>query len=433
LLEESENKFRSFIEQSTEGIALIDESGRFVDWNKGMESIFRIDKSDIVNTFAWEFDYRFLPEKRKTPELFEELKKSIIDYLTNLDKTKVLKAEGVFTTLELKQKILSITIFPVITPNRKYVGRLVRDITAIKRAQEEIRIQSEELQEINSNLELQKTELEKTLQELRKTQAQLIQSEKMASLGVLTAGVAHEINNPINYINSALEGLQITLSDFLQIFYKYEEIDLQNVEIMLSEIATLKQNLEFPILKDGIRVLVENMQTGISRITEIVRSLRTFSRIDENDLRLSNIHEIIDTTLVMLHNQYKGRIEIVKNYGDISSVFCYPGKLNQVFMNLFSNAIQAIEAKGEIEIFTTLCANNDMLQIRIKDSGTGIPPEIKGKIFEPFFTTKEAGKGIGLGLSITYGIIKQHNGFIEVKSEVGQGTEFSINIPINLR
>ncbi len=432
-VEESENKFRSFLEQSTEGITLIDESGRIVDWNKGMESIYRINREEIINTFVWEFDYRFMPEKRKSPQIFEELKSSILDYLSNINQNNVMTVEGTYMTMELKQKILNVTIFPVITPKRKYVGRIVRDITGIRRAQEEIRKQSEELHAINENLEQQKSKLEYTLDELKKAQAQLIQSEKLASLGVLTAGVAHEINNPINYINSALEGIKITLSDLMVIFDKYQEINVENVNEKLSQATDLKNHLNFPLLHNGINILLNNMQTGIQRITEIVRSLRTFARVDENELKEANIHELIDITLIMLHNQYKNRIEIIKNYGDVNEINCYPGKLSQVFMNILSNAIQAISSIGLITIKTLEDKQNSQVMISIKDTGKGISDEIKEKIFEPFFTTKEAGKGTGLGLSITYGIIQQHLGHIDVKSIPEKGTEFIIKIPTNLK
>ena len=433
MLEVSENKFRSFLEQSTEGIALIDEQGLIVDWNKGMESIFRISREDIINTHVWEFDYRFLPERRKTAEQFEQLRNSIFEYFSNLNQSKVMTVEGIYQTMELKQKYLNVTIFPVITPNRKYVGRITRDITGIKRAQEEIRKQSEELHIINENLEQQKSQLENTLQELQKTQAQLIQSEKMASLGLLTAGVAHEINNPVNYINTALEGLKITLADFLEIFYKYEEIKTENIESKLQEVDHLKKTLDFPLLQQGITILINNMQTGIERITEIVKSLRTFARVEANELKYTNIHELLDTTLVMLHNQYKNRIEIHKRYGTIPAINCFPGKLSQVFMNLLSNAIQSIPDRGQIDIITNTI--NSTISISILDSGTGIPEHLKEKIFEPFFTTKDAGKGTGLGLSITYGIIQQHHGSIEVSNRKDQksGTEFTIFIPTNLK
>jgi PAS domain S-box-containing protein len=433
LLEESENKFRSFIEQSTEGIVLINEKGQIVDWNKGMESIFRIGREEIIDTYVWEFDYRFLPEKRKSAIQFEELKNATINYFSNLDYSKVMTVEGIYQNIELKQKYLSVTIFPVIASKHRYLGRIVRDITGIKRAQEEIEKQSEELRQINENLEEQKHQLEQALVELRKTQSQLIHSEKMASLGVLTAGVAHEINNPVNYINTALEGLKITLSDFLEIFYQYEKINIENVNDKLKEIGTLKEHLEYPLLQKGINILLGNMQTGIERITEIVKSLRTFARVEENELKFSNIHELIDTTLVMLHNQYKNRIEITKKYGQVSSIYCYPGKLSQVFMNLLSNALQAIPDKGSLLIKTNTEKEGTEFVISIKDDGIGIPEHVKDKIFEPFFTTKEAGKGTGLGLSITYGIVQQHNGNINVRSAPGEGTEFIIKIPTNLK
>ncbi|HOT15977.1 MAG TPA: PAS domain S-box protein, partial [Bacteroidales bacterium] len=433
MLEESENKFRSFIEQSTEGIVLIDEQGRIVDWNKGMQSIFRIAKEDVINTFIWEFDYKFLPDKRKTAQQFEELKNSTIDYFSNLDKSKVMTVEGIYQSIELKQKYLNVTIFPVITPKRRYLGRITRDVTYIHRAQEEIEKQSEELLQINQNLEEQKVQLEKALVELRKTQGQLIHSEKMASLGVLTAGVAHEINNPVNYINAALEGLKITLHDLSQIFEQYDSLSVENSANKLKEIDQLKTELDYPMLQDGVKILLNNMQTGIARITEIVRSLRTFARIDENELRYSNIHELIDTTLIMLHNQYKNRIEIVKNYCNFQNLNCYSGKLSQVFMNILSNAIQAIPEKGTIFITTNVNKDKEDFSISIRDNGIGMPAYLKEKIFEPFFTTKEAGKGTGLGLSITYGIVQQHQGHIEVNSKQGQGTEFIVTIPTNLK
>lgn len=433
LLEESENKFRSFIEQSTEGITLIDESGYIVDWNKGMESIFRISRENVIGTPVWEFDYRLLPKNRKKPEDFEELKDSIISYLSDIDHNKVMTVEGPYLTMELKQKYLNVTIFPVITPKKKYVGRIFRDVTGIRRAQEEIQKQSEELKIINEDLETQKSKLENTLNELKKTQAQLIHSEKMASLGVLTAGVAHEINNPVNYISSALEGLKITLSDLIKIFKQYEKINKANVIEKIIEIEKLKKSLDYSLLQKGIKVLINNMQTGIERITEIVKSLRTFAHNEENELKRSNIHELIDTTLVMLHNQYKNRIEIIKKYGNIPEINCYPGKLNQVFMNLLSNAIQAIHNKGQITIVTKIRTESSELIISISDTGVGMTEDIQKKIFEPFFTTKEAGKGIGLGLSITYGIIQQHQGKIDVKSQKDKGSEFTINLPIDLK
>ena len=282
----------------------------------------------------------------------------------------------------------------------------------------------------NKKLENQKLILEKTLQQLNATQSQLIQSEKMASLGVLTAGIAHEINNPINYINSGLEGLNTisdqiikTISKFQQLQSKKTDIDKQNIQEELS------------FLSVGIQTLTTNIQTGVNRTTEIIKSLKTFSHADNNSLSLSDINQDLDSTLLLLHNQLKNRIKIIRNYEKIPKLYCYSSKLNQVFMNLLSNAIQAIEGKGTITISTTLIENyfefdQNCIKISIHDTGAGIPEKIQNKIFEPFFTTKEVGQGTGLGLSITHSIIKQHKGKIELSSSKNKGTEFEIYLPI---
>jgi PAS domain S-box-containing protein len=430
LLEESENKFRNFIEQSTEGISLIDEQGRFVEWNKAMESIFHVSRNDMINTYSWEFDYRFLPDKRKTREMFDELKNSILNYFANPDSSIIITYEGFFHTMEFKQKYLTVNVFPIITPNGKYLGRIVRDITNIRRAQEEIKRQSDELQIINESLEQQKVELEKAMHDLKKTQSQLVESEKMASLGVLTAGIAHEINNPVNYINTGLEGLRIVLEDGLKVVELFKKLNEANYNEYYAEIEELKQSGEIVDLQKNIGNMLTNMQTGVDRITDIVKSLRSFSRGEDKELRFASIHEIIDSVLVMLHNQYKNRINIVKEYQILPSIKCYPGRLNQVFMNVVSNAVHAIPEKGVITIKTSHNVENDEITISIKDSGAGISKEIIDKIFEPFFTTKEVGKGTGLGLSISYSIVKQHQGEIIVKSNPDFGTEFIITLPV---
>jgi PAS domain S-box-containing protein len=429
-LEESENKFRSFIEQSNEGISVIDETGKFVEWNKAMELIFHVERNEVINTYAWEFDYRFLPEKRKTPEMFEELKTSVLDYFSELNYKKILTFEGFYQTMEFKHKYLTINVFPIITPKGKFVGRIVRDITGIRRAQDEINRQSEELKSINENLEEQKKQLEQTLNQLKKAQAQLVESEKMVSLGILTAGIAHEINNPVNYINTGLEGLKISLSDYMKVFKLYEQINQTNVINKLAQIEKHKKQIDFRDIQKSIDLLLKNMLTGVNRITEIVKSLRSFARTEDNELKETNIHEIVDSVLVMLHNQYKNNIEIIKNYGNLPQISCFPGRLSQVFMNIISNAIQAIPGKGTIQITTHYYAKVQSISISIKDSGKGISPDNIPNVFEPFFTTKEVGKGTGLGLSISYNIIQRHKGEIKVNSELNKGTEFIITLPV---
>jgi two-component system NtrC family sensor kinase len=200
------------------------------------------------------------------------------------------------------------------------------------------------------------------------------------------------------------------------------------VEEKLKEIEKLKDKIEYKETTGEIINLIDSIKTGTERTTEIIKGLRSFSRLDEDILKVADIHENLNSTLILLRNKYKERIEVKKYYGDIPQIECYPGQLNQVFMNILSNAIDAIEDKGIITVRTS--KSNGSVQISIRDTGKGIPENIKAKIFEPFFTTKEVGQGTGLGLSISHGIIEKHMGSIKVKSEVGQGSEFIILLPV---
>jgi signal transduction histidine kinase len=274
-------------------------------------------------------------------------------------------------------------------------------------------------------LSKQKNELEVTLAKLTQAQAQLVQSEKMASLGILTSGIAHEINNPVNFINSGIHGLQKINTNILKVLQKYREKygDLPSNK----EIEELETALQLPFLLESSPKLISNIQTGVDRTVNIINSLRAFARSDEEEKKLINIHDNIDLALTILYNQYKYKIEIIRNYGDIPQVTCYPGKINQVFMNILTNAIQAIPEKGTIAITTSF--SNGFVIVSIKDSGTGIPEKIKNKIFDPFFTTKEVGKGTGMGLSIVFSIAEEHNGSVDVISELGKGSEFFVKLP----
>ena len=208
----------------------------------------------------------------------------------------------------------------------------------------------------------------------------------------------------------------------------YHKVTSENVEDKLKEIEELKAKVEYREAIREINKLINSIKNGTKRTTEIVRGLRTFSRLDEDILKMADIHEGLDSTLILLHNKYKDRIEIVKHYGNLPQIECYPGQLNQVFMNLLSNAIDAIDGKGAITINTSI--SNNYIKINIRDTGQGIPESIKEKIFDPFYTTKGVGKGTGLGLSISQSIIEKHNGSINVTSETGKGTVFTISIPI---
>jgi signal transduction histidine kinase len=284
----------------------------------------------------------------------------------------------------------------------------------------------------------QKELIEHAYAELRAAQSQMVHSEKMASLGQLTAGIAHEINNPINFISIGIKGLEKNFRSFMRVVDKYEAIQAGgNTEEALREIEELKKNIQYPDVKGFIMGLMDDIKLGADRAAEIIRGLRSFSRLNEAEFKAADVHEGLDATLVLLRSRTKNTIEVVKDYDpDLPIINCNPGPLNQLFMNLLTNAIEAIEMKpvrenDEIKIKTV--NKPDKIEIRITDNGIGIPKEIVEKIFDPFFTTKEVGKGTGLGLSIVFGIIKKHNGQIEVSSEKDKGTEFIISIPKELQ
>jgi PAS domain S-box-containing protein len=278
------------------------------------------------------------------------------------------------------------------------------------------------------------SDLVKTIDELKTTQSMLVQSEKMASLGILTAGIAHEINNPINYINASIHGLNNIINDIMGLLEKYGSISLGNCSTKLKEIADYKEKIEFNEIAEGIRILTTNIEIGVSRTSEIVKGLKTFSRNDEGSKGSFDINTNIDLTLMLLNNQL-GNINIIREYGILPEIMCYSGKINQVFMNLLSNSIDSIKCKEELteneEIkIRTEIVNENWVKIKISDTGTGIPTGIQNNIFEPFFTTKDVGKGTGLGLAITLGIIKNHNGQIMVQNNIENGVTFTLLLPV---
>ncbi len=281
--------------------------------------------------------------------------------------------------------------------------------------------------------------LENTLQELRSAQSKMLQSEKMSSLGQLVAGIAHEINNPVNFIHGNVSHTSVYMKDLLDLLALYDQEYPQPTASIVDKMHEI--DLEF--LRTDLPKSLASMKVGTERIREIVQSLRSFSRLDEAEFKAVDIHDGIDSTLMILQNRIKGSsdqpaIEIVKNYAVLPEVECFPGQLNQVFMNVLVNAIDAIESTdGEpsaiakrIRITTEIVADQQVA-IRIADHGSGMSQAIQAQIFNPFFTTKEVGKGTGMGMSISYQIVtEKHGGQISCHSTPGQGTEFVIQVPI---
>jgi len=287
----------------------------------------------------------------------------------------------------------------------------------------------EELHQANLNLESTNDALHATVVDLKATQEQLVQAEKMASLGQLTAGVAHEINNPINFVTANIQPLKDDLADILKIIDRYDKVVREKgMEGEFAEVEKFKTEAQIDITMQEVHDLLKGIEDGAMRTSEIVKGLRNFSRLDQNVYLKANLNESLESTLTLLHSSYKNRIVIIKELGEIEEVECFPGKINQVFMNILSNAIQAIPGQGTIFIRTRQVV--DIVKISVKDTGAGMSESVRKKIFDPFFTTKDVGKGTGLGLSISFGIIQKHNGEIEVFSTPGEGTEFVISLPV---
>ena len=318
---------------------------------------------------------------------------------------------------------------------RERVIESCRDITERKKMENDLRIANKELLNNEKELSRMLIELKKTHGELQQAQNQLVQSEKLAAVGQLSAGIAHEINNPMAFINSNIETLEQYLEIYSQIMRAVEELkravedkDLERAASIVKRINEFQEESNFDFIINDIDNLLRESKSGAERIKKIVDDLRTFARKDEGQVELNNIEEILDGVLNIVWNEIKYKAELKKEYGGVPPIKCNAQKLGQVFINLLVNAAQAIDGKGEIVLKTY--KDDKFVYIEIADTGKGIAKEYISKIFDPFFTTKEVGKGTGLGLSVSYDIIKQHKGEITVESELNKGTKFIIKFPV---
>ena len=316
---------------------------------------------------------------------------------------------------------------------------IARDMREIHQLITELAQLNEELEERvdkrTDELRVAKEASDEAFRKLQETQTQLVQSDKMASIGQLAAGIAHEINNPTGFVLSNLRTLNEYIIDIRDLLREYDTLlqrcSLISDEAVLSDIRRIeefKQKIDVVFLLDDIEQIFAETQDGMRRIGKIVKDLKEFSHTGSDKPEYADINKGLESTMNIVWNEIKYKAEVKTIYGDIPQVLCYPQQLNQVFMNILVNAAHAIEGKGVISVST--CCGNDKILVEISDTGKGISPEHLSRIFDPFFTTKPVGKGTGLGLSVAYAIIRKHNGEITVNSTVGAGTTFTICIPV---
>lgn len=299
-----------------------------------------------------------------------------------------------------------------------------------KAAEDTVRQLNESLEENVKELSRTNNELQALNTKLEQAQSQLLQSEKMAAIGMLAAGVAHEINNPVGFIKSNMQSLGKYVDDLLRVVSAYEKVEalLPENRASFTELHRLQEQIDFEYEKKDILALMSESLQGLERVTKIVQNLKDFSHIESQDKWIvDDIHKEVESTLSIIRYELSS-CEVKKEYGLLPPVECLPSQLNQVFMNLLMNAAQAIETKGTITIRTG--TGDDTVWIEIADTGNGIAPESLSHIFDPFYTTKSVGKGTGLGLFVSYSIVQKHHGRITVESDVGIGTTFRVWLPI---
>jgi two-component system, NtrC family, sensor kinase len=286
-------------------------------------------------------------------------------------------------------------------------------------------------QRVANHLELkrQQDDAQRLIQKMQEMQAQLLQSEKLAAIGQLAAGVAHEINNPVGYVTSNLNSLRDYIATLTELLTLYREAEAALPPDWRGRIEGERTKADLDYILADLDHLVHEATEGTDRVRQIVADLKEFAHIHGTEWKLADLHKGLDSTLNVVHNEIKYKAEVIKEYGDIPPVNCLPQQLNQVFMNLLVNAAAAIPERGTITVRTG--REGDEVFVDVEDTGTGIAEQHLPRLFEPFFTTKPVGKGTGLGLSVAYGIVKKHGGRFEVQSTVGKGTRFRVWLPVD--
>jgi len=429
-LEQALSRLQATLEATGNGILAIDWQGRIVSMNRMFSAIWSIPEG--------------LLESHDDAAILEHVCVQVAEQAACRERLRTVvdgsDSEEVFNLLD--ERVFECKSRPQYI-GENIVGRVFSfaDITQRIRAEEALRESKDELERrvelrtselslANDKLHVERQQQAELIAKLEEAHNQLLQSEKMASIGQLAAGVAHEINNPVGFVKSNLGTLQRYIANIGLVLTAYEEIEHELGEASQASVSQLKKDLELAYLQDDIKSLLAETSDGVQRVQDIVRDLKSFSHVNNAEQEWANLEAGIDSTLNVVWNELKYKAKVVKEYAGLPEIKCSPSQLNQVFMNLLVNASQAIEEHGQITIRTGISESE--VWVEIEDTGKGIPPENQARIFEPFFTTKPVGKGTGLGLSLSYGIVKKHNGRIEFTSGLGKGSTFRVVLPLTV-
>ncbi|GAB6043546.1 ATP-binding protein [Endothiovibrio diazotrophicus] len=381
-LEESERRFRALVDNAVDSLLVFDRRGRIVDANRHAEEAFGYHREELLTL--------------NLADVAESCSEGGVEEIwRKVTRDGAGTCEGVCRRRDGSTYPAETRVGPVEWEGGRVMLALVRDVG-----------------------------------ERKQLEGQLLQSEKLASIGQLAAGVAHEINNPVGYVHSNLTTLRRYTDELFGLLDRYQRLEtaLPADAEGLAELRRYREEIDAAYLREDIPKLVEESLEGAQRVKGIVQDLRDFSRSDSGEWEVTDLHRHLDGTLNIAHNETKYKAEVIKEYGEIPPVRCLPSQISQVFLNLLVNAAHAIEAQGTITVRTG--AEGGRVWVEVEDSGRGIPPEDLGRIFDPFFTTKPVGSGTGLGLALSYGIVQRHRGEIEVASEVGKGSRFRVWLPV---
>ncbi|MCC4114225.1 PAS domain S-box protein [Aromatoleum toluclasticum] len=429
-LEQTLSQLRATLESTGNGILVIDWQGHITNMNRLFSSMWEIPEELLLagNDAAI---LEFIAGRVMEGELCRARLRATVDSAETEDLHRLTDGR-VFECKSRPQYI-----------GERIVGRVFgySDITERTRAEEalresrdrledRVRERTAELEKTNATLQGEKQHQQTLIRKLEEAHNQLLQAEKMASIGQLAAGVAHEINNPVGFVNSNLGTLQRYAEDLLRLLSAYESIEGSLTTEQSEAIACVKEEIDAAYLREDIGGLLTESLDGLQRVKRIVQDLKDFSHVDKAERELANLEAGLESTLNVVRNEIKYKADVVKEYGSLPPIECFPSQLNQVFMNLLVNAAHAIDDRGLITLRTGY--DEKVVWVEVEDTGKGIRPDHLSRIFEPFFTTKEVGKGTGLGLSLSYGIVNRHHGFIEVRSELGKGSVFRVVLPRNL-